>query len=70
MILLLAALSSIASPPAGPNVPARGEARVTITHGQVISQGSWTPASPGARRETVIIEKDGRRVLIRLTEFE
>lgn len=70
MIILFAAFNLIAADVSTP-VPTRGaQASVAIVRGSEMSSKTWKPATQSAQREIVRIEKDGRRVLIRLTEFE
>jgi hypothetical protein len=71
MLLLLAILSSasISSPPS-PKVERRASAAVQIVRGRAVSAESWRPAANSAQRETVHVEPDGSRTLLRLTEFQ
>ena len=71
MFLLLAILSSasISSPPS-PKVERRASAAVQIVRGRAVSAENWRPAANSAQRETVQVEPDGSRTLVRLTEFQ
>lgn len=68
MIILIAALTSIGDAKPKPIYNAR--ASVTITRGSEISSRTWKPDSKPSQREILKKEKDGRTVLIRLTEYE
>jgi hypothetical protein len=71
MFLLFAILSSASSsPPPSPKVERRAGAAVQIVRGRAVSAESWRPAANSAQRETVHVEPDGRRTLLRLTEFQ
>ena len=71
MFLLLAILSSASiSPPPSPKVERRASAAVQIVRGRAVSAESWRPAANSAQRETVHVEPDGSRTLLRLTEFQ
>ena len=70
MTILLAVLAL-----AGQLVPrpkALDEVRVsaTIVRGGEASAKSWDPMRQPAQREVVRIDKDGRKSVIRITEFE
>jgi hypothetical protein len=70
MIILLAALSSIAAD-LSKAMPAReARASVVIVRGSEVSSKTWKPATQPSQRVIIRIEKDGQQVLIRLTEFE
>ena len=70
MIILLAALAASANPAPARKAsePVRVSAR--IVHGGEVSSRSWKPGTGPAQREMLKKEKDGRTILIRLTEFE
>jgi hypothetical protein len=71
MFLLFAILSSASnSPPPSPKVERRASAAVQIVRGRAVSAESWRPAANSAQRETVHVEPDGSRTLLRLTEFQ
>lgn len=67
LLIALPLMTDIASIPA-PTQDA--QASVTIVRGGEVSSRNWDPAIRPSQREIIRIEKDGRRVLIRLTEFE
>ncbi len=70
MIILLAALTAAINGKPAPRVDHEVRVRATIIRGHEISSWTWNPSSHPAQREIVKKEKDGRTVLIRLTEFE
>ena len=70
MIILLAALATIGNAEPTPKLALEARASITIVRGREISSRTWSPSSHPAQREIIRTEKDGRPVLIRLTEFE
>jgi hypothetical protein len=71
MVFLFAIFAGVSSaPPPPPKVERRAAAAVHIVRGRAISAESWRPAVNSAQRETVHVEADGSRTLLRLTEFQ
>lgn len=70
MIILIAALATIGNSVPTPKLAHVARASVTIVRGREISSRTWKPSSQPAQREIIRTEKDGRPILIRLTEFE
>lgn len=70
MIILLAALTAIDNGEPTPKVEPSARASARIVRGREISSRSWNPDSQLSQREIIRKEKDGQRILIRLTEFE
>lgn len=70
MIILLAALSANVSGKPTSQVDRKVQVSATIIRGHEISSKTWKPSSQPAQREIIKQEKDGRTILIRLTEFE
>lgn len=70
MILLLIAMSGIDTPASKAAPSRRVEVSVRVLQGHEISRRTWTPHSTTSQRECIKTEKDGRKVLLRLTEFE
>ena len=67
-LLLALALAGPVQPPPRPDSTVRATA--SIVRGHESSSRTWNPASHPSQREIVKDEKDGRRVVIRLTEYE
>lgn len=71
MILLLAILAGASNvPPPPPRVERRAGAAVQIVRGRAITAEGWRPTANRAQRETIHVEPDGSRTLLRLTEFQ
>lgn len=70
MVLVLAILSAVAASPPPVRVEERARASVTIVRPHRASSESWNPAGRPNQREIDKQEPDGRRVRLRLTEFE
>jgi len=70
MIILLAALTTIGNAEPTPKLAHKVRASARIVRGREISSKTWNPMSQPAQREIIKQEKDGRRLVIRLTEFE
>lgn len=70
MDIFLALLLSAASSPPPVRAEARAEARIRILNPHKASPQTWDPAAKRNQREIVRAEKDGSRLLLRLTEFE
>lgn len=70
MIVLLVALTAIANPAPTHKVSENIRVSATIIRGSEVSSQTWKPALQPAQREIIKKEKDGRTILIRLTEFE
>ena len=70
MIILLAALTTIGSADPTPRLAHKVRASARIIRGREISSRSWNPVSQPAQREIIKKERDGQRLVIRLTEFE
>lgn len=70
MIILLIALSLTGTEEPPPRPYAQVQAAASIIRGHMSSSKSWNPASQPAQREILKVEEDGRRILIRVTEFE
>lgn len=70
MIILYALLGAIAANESKTTRTPDARAVVVIVQGSEISPRTWKPATRPSQREITIKEKDGRRVLVRLSEFE
>ena len=70
MIILITALTTIGNAQLAPKLTDKVRASVTITRGHEISSRTWNPISKPSQREVLKKEKDGRTILLRLTEFE
>jgi hypothetical protein len=70
MIILIAVLTMVSDAQPTPKLVRNARASVTIARGSEISSKTWKPASRPSQREILKREKDGRTVLLRLTEHE
>jgi len=70
MIILILALAAAVIAEPNPKLVHSVRVNAKIVHGQEISSRNWKPDSRPNQREIVKIEKDGRAILLRLTEFE
>lgn len=70
MIILLAALTAIVSGKSTLQVNHEVRVSAAIIRGHEISSKTWKTGSQPSQREIIKKEKDGRTILIRLTEFE
>ncbi len=70
MILLMALLATSGTGYPAAKATRNAQARGTILLGSEISAKTWKPRSNPTQREVIHIEKDGRRTLLRLTEFK
>jgi hypothetical protein len=48
----------------------RAQVKIMVVDGYRASPNSWNPPANPRQRETTIVDKDGGRVKVRLTEFE
>ena len=65
---MLAALSAVSQSPV-PSTGVRAEARIQIVRGANVSKREWIAFPANRRREKVVVEQ-GRKVALRLIEFE
>ncbi|NUT01191.1 MAG: hypothetical protein HOP96_09465 [Sphingomonas sp.] len=66
-MLLLAVLAALPTP--SPPVPSQAQATVRIVRGAQVTKQEWEGLPLSRKRETLVVES-GRRIIVRVVEFE